>query len=46
MKAPPTMYRRIESVLDDAAADELRKSVDATNGAWLGEVCDPAPSPR
>ena len=33
------VYRPIESVLDDAAADELRESVDATNEAWLGEVC-------
>jgi len=33
------VYRRVESVLDDQAADELRKSVDATNEAWLGEVC-------
>ena len=32
------VYRRIESVMDDAAADELRASVDATNEAWLSEV--------
>ena len=33
------VYRHIESILDDQAADELRKSVDATNEAWLNEVC-------
>lgn len=33
------VYRHLESVLDDQAADELRKSVDASNEAWLGEVC-------
>ena len=33
------VYRHLESVLDDQAADELRKSVDASNEAWLDEVC-------
>ena len=33
------VYRHIESILDDQAADELRKSVDASNEAWLHEVC-------
>ena len=33
------VYRAIEPELDEEAFNELKSSIDATNDAWVGEVC-------